>query len=85
MEYKEIEEKLDNDKGNLDGKVSIEEAVKVISNFTGIEEDTFQKCLINHSLIEIFENPSLLNISLDQEKTLSELKVVLDYSTEVLD
>ena len=69
----------------IDGNVSLEEAVRIVSKMTGIEKEVLLTGAKKHSFVAIMENPSLLEITPEQEEAISELREILDYKVGVIE
>lgn len=83
MEYKNINEVFNNDTNVLDGIVSLETGIHIVSDLTGINLNTLTNGVKKHSLVKIIENPSLLEITFDEKEKLHHLQYILDYRTGV--
>lgn len=82
MEYKNTVDV--NIEGNvLDGEISVDTAVEIVSKLTGIELSVLRKGAAQYSFVEVIENPLLLEITEEQRETLQELRSILDYKTGV--
>lgn len=67
----------------LDGEISEDKAIKIVSDLTNIELSVLKKGLINYSFVMIMEDPSVLEITEEQKEQLISLKKLIDFGTGV--
>lgn len=67
----------------LDGEISEDKAIIIVSDLTNIELSVLKKGLINYSFVMIMEDPSVLEITEEQKEQLISLKKLIDFGTGV--
>lgn len=61
----------------LDATLTEEKTIEIISNLTGIDSSVLKEAVEQYSLIEVIENPLLLNISSENRMMISDLHKII--------
>lgn len=86
MTYKETPERINSSSSKLDGdenqgayisKTNVEKAISLISGLTGINADKLKQFSERFGFAAIFDKPSLIGVSFEEEITLKELKELI--------
>lgn len=77
MNYNTLIDTPNTEEHILDAKLTEEKTIEIISNLTGIDSAVLKEAVEQYSLIEVIENPLLLNISTENRMMISDLHKII--------
>lgn len=77
MNYNTLIDTPNTEEHILDAKLTEKKTIEIISNLTGIDSAVLKEAVEQYSLIEVIENPLLLNISTENRMMISDLHKII--------